>query len=55
MNGDIASRRRFRARDLDGVVVGVSAAGLLAVWFFLARHADVRAYVRVVEDKEDAR
>ena len=36
---DVASRRRFATSQLSELTFTVDAVGLLAVWFFLARHA----------------
>lgn len=46
---DVLSQRRFSASQLDDIIFPIGAMMLLALRFFLARHADNRACVTVFE------
>lgn len=46
---DTLSQHRFKASQLEDIVFPITAAMLLAIRFFLARHADSRAGVIVFE------
>lgn len=49
---DVLSLQRFRGAELTGMEISVEALNLLALWWFLARHADHHACV-FVRDEDD--
>lgn len=47
-NDDCLSTTRFSPADLSDIRVDVCPVMLLALWFFIGRHADARARVRLM-------
>jgi hypothetical protein len=47
---DVLSRRLYGAAELQGFRVQITPETILAIWLFLSRHAERRAYVVVRGD-----